>query len=255
MSKMLSEDKIRVIVPFIRDDLWGNDLIAATGADFIKTGGMVQVAVKFEPGTTDFAAVLDQLDTVVAGELTHHNPNEVAVYMLSFSEGAKIMAEAKQHAHLNNVYWYGGSAFAQNASMLNDTNATLFSYTHGLPCPLFGLDDAAKNKWQPLMDRIESRISRIPDAYSFTAYDALWVMIRAYRAAGDDLSIAQLKNSIVHEASAYFGASGNTELDVNGDRAVGNYDFWAVKSDSAVYGWKRVARYNSLNGTLVRLIE
>jgi branched-chain amino acid transport system substrate-binding protein len=255
MSKMLSEDKIRVIVPFIRDDLWGNDLVAATGTDFIKTGGLVQPSVKYEPGTTDFTVVLDELDTMVGSELTHHNPNEVAVYMLSFAEGTEIMAEAKRHPHLNNVYWYGGSAFAQNSSMMHDTNATLFAYTHGLPCPLFGLDDAASNKWQPLRNRIQTRLGRIPDVYAITAYDALWVVVRAYRAAGSNPPVDLLKKVFVNEADNYFGASGNTQLDSNGDRAVGNYDFWGVKTDSAGYGWKRVARYNSLHGVLTRLIE
>ena len=222
---------------------------------FAKTGGMVQPSVQFEPGTTDFSAALDELDAAVANELTHHNLNEVAVYMLSFSEGTRIMAEAKKHANLNNVYWYGGSAFALNVSMLNDTNAALFSYTHGLPCPLFGLDDAAKSKWQPLRDRISEQISRTPDVYAFTAYDALWVMVRGYLMAGKDHSIGTLKNVVLHEASTYFGTTGNTQLDTNGDRAFGNYDFWAVKTDSAGYGWKRVARYNSLYGTLSRLVE
>lgn len=255
MGKMLSEDKIKTIVPLIRNDLWGNDLVAATSADFIKTGGIVQPSVKYEPATNDFSAVLEKLDTAVAQELTHHNPNEVAVYMLSFAEGTKIMAEAKKYAHLNNVYWYGGSAFAQNASMLNDTNAALFAYTHGLPCPLFGLDDAAINKWQPLMERIQSQIGRVPDVYSFTAYDALWVLVRAYRTAGNEPSIALLKKVFVNEADNFFGASGNTQLDINGDRVVGNYDFWAVKSDSIGYEWKRVAQYNSLHGILIRQVE
>ncbi|MEI7723815.1 MAG: ABC transporter substrate-binding protein [Bacteroidota bacterium] len=255
MSKMLTEDKIRVIVPFIRNDLWGLDLVAATGADFIKTGGMVQPSVKFEPGTTDFSVALDELDAMVADELSHHNPNEVAVYMLSFAEGTGIMAEAKKYTHLNNVYWYGGSAFAQNASMLNNPDATLFAYTHGLPCPLFGLDDAAKNKWMPLRDEIEMQIGRVPDVYSITAYDALWVLVRAYRATGGNPTIELLKKVFVNESDSYFGASGNTQLDANGDRAVGNYDFWAVKTDSIGYSWKRVARYNSLNGILTRLIE
>ena len=255
MSNMLSEDKIKVIVPFIRNDLWGNDLVTATGADFIKAGGMVQPSIKFEPGLTDFTGVLTELDTVVASELSHHNPNEVAVYMLSFAEGTRIMAEAKKYTHLNNVYWYGASAFAQNGSMLNDTTAALFAYTHGLPCPLFGLDDAAKNRWQPLSYRIQNNIGRIPDVYAFTAYDALWVLVRAYLTANSDQTIAILKKVFVNEAAIYFGASGNTQLDTNGDRAFGNYDFWAVKTDSTGYGWKRVARYNSLDGTLIRLIR
>ncbi|MCX6268673.1 MAG: ABC transporter substrate-binding protein [Bacteroidetes bacterium] len=255
MSKMLTEDKIRAIVPFIRDDVWGNDLAAATGADFSKTGGITHPSVKFEPGTTDFSSSLNSLDTAVAWELAHHNPNEVAVYMLSFAEGTKIMNEAKHYENLNNVYWYGGSAFAQNGSMPEDTVASLFAYTHGLPCPVFGLDDAAKYKWQPLRDRIGSQIGRIPDAYAFTAYDALWVLVKSSLSAGNNPSMAHFKNIFIHEADGYFGASGNTQLDTNGDRSIGNYDFWAVKKDSVTFAWKRVARYNSLYGTITRIIE
>ncbi len=255
MTKMISEDKIKVLVPLIRNDVWGNDLVAATAADFAKLGGTVHSPVKFETGTDDFSGVLNELDMAVAGELAHYNPNEVAVYLLSFAEGTKIIADAKNHTNLNNVYWYGGSAFAQNASMLEDSNATLFAYTHGLPCPLFGLDDAAINKWQPLRNRIANELGRIPDVYAITAYDALWVLVRTALTVGKNQDIELMKTAFIHEADDFFGASGNTQLDINGDRAVGNYDFWAVKSDSAGYCWKRVARYNSLYGTLVRLIE
>ena len=216
---------------------------------------MVQPPVRYDPAISVFSAVLNELDTIVASELSHHNPNEVAVYMLSFAEGTAIMAEAKKHTHLNNVYWYGGSAFALNASILNDTNAALFAYTHGLPCPVFGLDDAAKNKWQPLEDKIQDRIGRMPDVYAITAYDVLWVLVRTHLTAGGNPSISLLKNVFVNEADDFFGASGNTQLDVNGDRAFGNYDFWAVKNDSIGYGWRRVARYNSYYGTLTRLVE
>ncbi|MDP1623521.1 MAG: ABC transporter substrate-binding protein [Bacteroidales bacterium] len=255
MSKLLADDKIRVIVPLVRDDVWGNDLVNATRNDFIKSGGLVQPAIKYDPATIDFTTVLDNLHIAVADELTHHNPNEVAVYMISLGEGTTILSEAKKHSHLNNVYWYGSSGIAQNASLLNDTTAALFAYTHGLPCPVFGLDDAAKNLWQPLRDRIAGQIGRIPDVYAFTSYDALWVLIKTYRAAGKDPPIDVLRNIFINEANSYFGVSGNTQLDTNGDRASGNYDFWAVKTDTAGYCWKRVARYNSLNGTLNRVIR
>jgi branched-chain amino acid transport system substrate-binding protein len=117
------------------------------------------------------------------------------------------------------------------------------------------LDEAAKNIWQPLKSRIENKIARTPDVYAFTAYDAVWVLMRAYRSAGKNPSCDMLKEVFINEAGSYFGASGNTLLDVNGDRAVGNYDFWAVKSDSTSYSWKRIARYNSLYGTLTRIKE
>ncbi len=255
MNSMLVEDKIRVIVPLIRDDLWGTDLLATTGKNFIKSGGQVTEPVRYNPALTDFSTVLAQADERVAAELLDHNPNEVAVYMLSFAEGDKILRNAKQHTSLNNVYWYGGSAFAQNASVLQDTNAAMFAYTHGLPCPVFGLDEGAKDKWIPLVERIRSEIGRKPDVYAITGYDALWVGVRTYLAAGNAPDISMLKKIFTSESCNFFGASGNTLLNINGDRAHGNYDFWSVKYDTTGFAWKRVARYNSVTGQLSRILE
>ena len=255
MNKMLTDDKIKVIVPFIRDDLWGNDLLNVTRENFIKSGGAVLPPLKYETGTTDFSVLLSQLDTLVAAELGHHNANEVAVYMLSFAEGSDVLGEANKYPHLNNVYWYGGSAFAGNTSVQNDTNAALFAYTHGLPCPIYGLDDAAKDKWQPLKDRIQAQLGRMPDVYALTAYDALWVSVLTYITTGLSPDIALLKSAFVRVSENFFGATGNTRLDDNGDRAIGNYDFWAVKHDTTGYNWKRIAKYNSATGTIIRLPE
>jgi len=252
MTNMLVDDKIKVILPLIRDDVWGNNLLDAVRNDFVKAGGSVQTAVKYVPGTTDYAASLAQLDARVSAVLGQHNPNEVAVYMLSFGEGSVILAKAKNYTHLNNVYWYGGSAFAENPSVQADPDAAFFAYTHGLPCPIFGLDDAAKDKWQPLRDRIEAQLGRVPEVYAFTAYDALWVSVLASATAGPASGVALLKSTLVRVADNFFGATGNTKLDTNGDRASANYDFWAVKHDTTGYNWKRVAKYNSVTGSLVR---
>lgn len=252
MSKLLFEDKVKVIVPVHRNDLWGHDLAQATGFEFSQRGGSVHEAVTYDPLTSDFHPVLAELEAAVADEMQHHNANDIAVYMLSFSEGTGLLALAKNYPNLNNVYWYGASAFSQNVSVLADTAAALFAYSHGLPCPVFGLDDAASGKWMPLRDRIVLLNGVAPDVYAYTAYDALQVLVRTALLTGDKASAEQVKSVFAAEAGAYFGVTGNTALDANGDRATGNYDFWSVKLDSAGYGWKRTARYFSATGILVR---
>jgi branched-chain amino acid transport system substrate-binding protein len=252
MSKMLAEDKVKMLVPIIRNDVWGNDLLKATQKDFIKRGGLVSASQNYDPASSDFSAVLTQLSEKVTEILQTYDPNDVAVYLLSFAEGSQILAQAKAYKDLNNVYWYGGSAFASNSSVIADTSAALFAYTHGLPCPVFGLDDAAKSKWEPLREQIKSQIGRYPDAYALTAYDALWVLVKTNMVVGENTGIENFKTAFVSESDSYFGATGHTLLDVNGDRAIGNYDVWSVKYDSSNYYWKLTARYNSADGTLTR---
>jgi len=255
ISKMLTEDQIKVIIPLIRNDIWGTNLLEAAAAAFSKTGGFVREPVLYDPGTSDFTDLLNQVDAQVAAELTTFNPDEVAVYLLTFGEGGIILHQAGAFDHLQQVGWYGGSAFAQNPSVIEDTIAGAFAVAQGLPCPIFGLDDQARFKWQPLREHIASIIGRDPDVYALTAYDALWVGALTFHMTGLRPEIGFLRSVFMMTANTFFGVTGNTLLNRNGDRAFGNYDFWAVKRNSGNFTWERVAFYNSATGVLTRLVK
>ena len=253
MTSMLLDDSIRVIVPIIRNDVWGNDLLGATSSSFTGKGGVAYTAVSYDPKASGFSAELTQLDNNVSTLLSSYTAREIGVYVCSFGEGSGILAAAGAYQNLRNVSWYGSSAFAQNASVISDTAAAGFAASHGLPCPIFGLDEAARSKWEPLIARIKSSLGRDPEVYALTAYDAIWVGIRTYLTTGSHPDLATFKLAFTDEASNYFGVSGNTTLDVNGDRAFGNYDFWGVKPLLPAYAWELVARYNSATGILTRV--
>lgn len=253
MRTLLVQDSMKVIVPLVRDDLWGRDLLASTRKDFEESGGRVHTPVLYPPNTTDFGAFLAELDGNTAEELLSYNPGEVAVYLIALGEGSDFLAQSNNYPDLSLVRWYGSSAFAQNASVFSDTTAAFFAKNHGFPCPVYGLDESAKNKWQPLVDRIRMQTGRVPEVYAITAYDACWVAVLTYLKTGSYPSVSFLKSVFTQEAGNFFGASGNTSLDVNGDRATGNYDFWAVERNLQGYTWKIVARYNSVTGVLIRV--
>jgi branched-chain amino acid transport system substrate-binding protein len=255
MAEMLLADSIRAIVPMIRNDVWGNDLLKATADNFTGQGGMFNPAVKYDPKAVSFTSELALLDSTVSRLLASYNIHELAVYLCSFGEGTAILAAAGNYPHLKMIRWYGGSAFAQNASLLADTVASGFALSHDLPCPIFGLDETAKYKWQPLIERIQSVLGRAPEVYALTAYDAVWVGVKTYIYTGFRRDIAMFKSAFTTEASNYFGVTGNTTLDANGDRAYGNYDFWAVKQIQSSRQWQVIARYNSATGILTRLVK
>jgi len=253
MTALLTNDTIRQLIPMVRDDVWGNDLLQATASDFTAQGGSVSDPVKFNVTGNDLAEAVTRLDNAVGEALEGYAPSEVGVYMLSFSEGTQILKAAQGKENLKKVRWYGGSAFAQNSTVLTDTAASGFASSHGLPCPVYGLDESARYIWEPLRARITGMIGHPPDVYALTAYDALWVVVRTALALGPDIKIERMKQFFIDEADHYYGASGNTRLDVAGDRAEGNYDFWALNPFPGGVEWKRIAWYNSATGTLVRL--
>jgi len=253
MAAMLAADNIRTIIPMIRNDVWGNDLLGATADNFTGQGGIVNPAMKYDPKASSFTSELALLDSTVSRLLASYNNHELAVYLCSFGEGTAILAAAGNYPHLKMIRWYGSSAFAQNASLLADTAASGFASSHDLPCPIFGLDETAKDKWQPLIERIQLILGRVPEVYALTAYDVVWIGVKTHIYTGLQRDIAMFKSAFTSEAANYFGVTGNTTLDANGDRAYGNYDFWAVKQIQSSRQWQVVARYNSATGTLTRL--
>ena len=253
MTKMLKEDEIGAIVPIVRDDIWGRDLLEAVRKDFTASGGVVHDPVLYAPVGTDYQAMLAALEANVQYEVDRFGAGRVAVYLISLSEGAGFLARAGAFTAMNGVAWYGSSGFSQNGAAIADTNAARFAYTHGFSCPIYGLDEAARNKWQPLVSAITAEIGRVPDVYAVTAYDALWVTAMTLLKTGPSPTLPFIRTTFITEADNYFGASGPTYLDDNGDRATGNYDFWSVTRDASGFRWHRTATYNSSTGVIIRL--
>ena len=88
----------------------------------------------------------------------------------------------------------------------------------------------------------------MPDAFALSTYDALFVVERALRAAGDLKDFASFKAAFVNAANAYSGVTGSTALDAAGDRLSADFDFWAVRPVNGTYGWVPIGTYT--NGTL-----
>jgi len=65
-------------------------------------------------------------------------------------------------------------------------------------------------------------------------------------------SISAYRSALLEQAAAYTGATGNTELNAAGDRAVGDYDFYQVCPGSPA-SWQRVAAYRAAAGTVASL--
>jgi ABC-type branched-subunit amino acid transport system substrate-binding protein len=82
--------------------------------------------------------------------------------------------------------------------------------------------------------------------FALSTYDVLFVLQRALEDVGDLKNFAAFKAAFVSEADAYSGITGSLALNSAGDRANGDFDFWAVRSDN----WVRVGTYNSSNGQI-----
>jgi len=246
---LMWHDGIRTIIPLWRNDAGNNGLHDSVKADFENLGGTVTSGYQYQPTTTDFSAgttsVASQISTLLLAGADSHS---IAIYLAAFDEVVDVFHSAANNSILSSTHWYGSDGVALSATLTGDASAAAFAASAGYPNPTFGLPDALQSLWQPVADAIEVRTGITPDAFALSTYDALFVVERALRAAGDLKHFAIFKSAFVDAADSYSGVTGSTALDPAGDRLNADFDFWAIRLANGSYGWVRIGTYT--NGTL-----
>jgi branched-chain amino acid transport system substrate-binding protein len=247
---LMQHDGIQHIVPLWRNDAGNNGLHDSVQAAFEALGGTVASGFRYEPSTTDFSAATSSIATQIAGLIGGGtNPSAIAVYLAAFDEVVGIFNAAHSlGAPLSTTEWYGSDGVALSAALTGDATAAAFAASVDYPNPIFGLPDSLQSEWQPIADEIEARTGIKPDAFALSTYDGLFVIQRALEDVGDLKNFAAFKAAFVSEADQYQGITGSLALNLAGDRANGDFDFWAVRSRNGSYSWVRIGSYN--NGVL-----
>jgi branched-chain amino acid transport system substrate-binding protein len=253
IAALLMDDGVdNLVVLRPEGSIWAFDLSEAVIAEM---AGASQVGVHaYTVGTLN--SVLAEAETEVAAGWTSEERTSGAVYLVCFGEGVDILEIASDYPTLSGLPWYGASAFANNAALLENANALANAETLGLTCPVFGVDlsGEAGNVHQ----RLEERLGRPPESYALVAFDVYGLLtefVGAYvppaetpveRGALERDAIDQLLDL----AASRSGLTGSLELNEYGDRRYGDYHFWRVEGG----GWNKVAEFNidEGGGTLVR---
>ena len=258
IAKRMWDDGIRVVVPFWRTDVYGNDLVKATKQSLQELGGRVADGVGYIPNTGDFAASLNRinfivwdqdlkaLDSKVNQAISQYGTDKIGVYFVGFDEIAPIFIQAQNHPTLSKVKWYGSDGSTLNNKLIRNTEAAAFAVKTGFPTPIYAVENDNDERLKHIEDQIHEQIERTPRSYASVAYDALWVSALAENNTKATRDINYLKSTIVKIADSYNGITGNTTLNQFGDRKYGDYDFWAVRNSGSTHDsfiWKRIGKY------------
>lgn len=247
-AALMAADGIDTLVPMWRVDAGNTGLHDSTTIRFAALGGTAIAGVSYDPSTTNFAPLVTSLGNAVRSAKAA-NPNaHIGVYLAAFEEAAAILELARLDADLAGVRWYGGDGITQSQALLANANAAQFAAATHFAAPNVGLDESERDRWAPISAAIALRTGFQPDALALSVYDGAWVAV---------LSAIEVQNeapfrraSFVRNVQRYWGLTGPTELDANGDRAIGNFDFWTVASSSGQLAWVRSAQY--VGGHVVR---
>jgi ABC-type branched-subunit amino acid transport system substrate-binding protein len=170
--------------------------------------------------------------------LDMHDAESVAIYLLSFEEGALVMsqAQAMDDPVLSSVRWYGGDGsavtFSQNALAAKFAQTTKFVF------PRYG------NESSETFLRLRERLGREPDTVSVNAYDALWLITQTYLAAGSNKPEI-FRAGLPQVAKTLMGSYGSLAFNEAGDRDFTYYEFLTLESTNGTMQWRPLAKYTS----------
>ena len=244
VTALMALEGVEVIAPFYRDDAWGRDMYKAAREEFIAMNRTVLEPVKFDPDTADYSMQVKELDLRVSDALKT-NKGRVAVYMMAF-DPVPIVLEADKYDALSSVKWYGNDITALNSELLNNSQASVFALKTDLGSPIMGAVGLTEKSH--ITKDIEEKTGRTPNAYALALYDALWITALAEVSIPEKSSPKTVKKALTDIANHYNGETGQTGLDINGDRIVGDYDFWAITSKNQTKTWTNTAKYHGGEG-------
>ncbi|MGB6531185.1 MAG: penicillin-binding protein activator [Candidatus Nitrosopolaris sp.] len=259
ISKQMWQDGVRVVVPIWRADVYGNDLVNATRADFRNLGGIMLDGVGYIPQTGDFSTSLNRINFIIWDQdlrslsskvndaVVQFGADKVGVYLVAFDEVVPIFIEAQNFPMLSMVKWYGSDGSALNNKLVRNAEASTFATKTGFVNPIYGVDKAKNSyKFAVVNKEIRQKIGRLARSYADVAYDAFWVAALTENATGGTNDINYLKKTFLQISNSYTGITGDTSLNQAGDRKHGDYDFWAIKPsdrNNNAFVWTQVARF------------
>jgi len=227
ISDLMWANGIRTVIPVWRADVGNIGLHEAMLNSFTTLGGVVMEGIEYSVDAVDFAPVSDSIHTLVNVRLIDDQPAEIGIYLAGFDEIVHLFNVAKNDSLIAALKWYGSNGTALSAVLCADTGAVRFASRVGFPTPIFGLNPDDHEEWEPIVNGIENQTGIKPDAYTLAIYDALWVAALTYQEA-DEEDFAQIKSTYTDIAQYYIGLTGLTTLNSAGDRAIANFDFWAI---------------------------
>ncbi len=251
ISALFMYDSIKVVIPIVRNDVWGTGLLSDADSILSAQGINMENAIMYDPASLNASEIATQVSAAIVLARSHTPDSAIAVYLLSFAEGTEILHAVSLAQNDPPVKWYGSSAFANNNSLLLDDIASDFARAQRFRSPSFAPDSANVSKWGPVNDELISTLGRKPEVFALTTYDAIWVMAGAYLLAHDHNDLRQFKSSLEDFTGYFDGITGKLTLDNNGDRKYASFNFWGIASSGGNDIWKSFGSYNNADGQLI----
>jgi branched-chain amino acid transport system substrate-binding protein len=233
INTVMENDGIQNLAVINLSDSWGTSLEENIETQF--NGNYLGSSEFFSFRPSEINLALDSLSTIITSNVTPAEYEETAVFVVCYDEGTMILELADAYDALVDVSWYCCDGYVNNNAIFDSTAvaALQFALDTEFRSAIFGVDDTVE--YLTLKNRIEASVSVEVNNYAILCYDAAEIAIDVLDMSDDDTLFDELKQNMINTLNGYSGVTGVIEIDANGDRIDGRYDFWGLNDTPEWY--------------------
>lgn len=214
---MIEDAGIEVLVPFIRDDVWGNGILNAVKEQY---NGTIPDEFKYATTNLEFSAEIGTLDLRIGDLIEEYGADKVGVLYVGTDEFLTVIEGAKLYDNVDNVRWFSTNTQATNQALFQNEVAAEFVDTVMLTVTKQG--ESANHVVDHVDSILNATSERAPSQYTYAAYDSVWLLGIAILQTGTT-DVSTLVNAIPLVAEHMIGAAGPLRLTDVGDLAYAEY--------------------------------
>jgi len=176
ITSLILDDNIKYLIPVYRLDIGNEGLYKSLNDVATKEKLFVSEPITYTDDSENFDNILDKLKIKLNEALSKFPNTQIGVYLAAFDENMEIFREAYKFPELEKVKWYGSDGAALSKVLISNSVASDFAISVDYPCPIFGLENNASEKWMPVKKAIFESTRMEADAFALATYDALWIV-------------------------------------------------------------------------------
>lgn len=239
---MIEGAGIEVLIPFIRDDAWGNGLLNGVKESY---SGTIPEDFKYPTTGLEFSAEIGTLDLRIGDLIEEYGADKVGVLYVGTNEFLTIIEGMKLYDNVDNVRWFSTNTQATNENLFSNEAAAEFVDTVMFTVTKQG-STGANHVTVHVDDILNATSGRTPSQYTYAAYDSVWLLGMAILQTGT-ANVTTVVDAIPLVGEHMIGAAGPLRLTDNGDLLHAEYSILQVSDGEFV----TIYDYDSATDSLI----
>jgi len=242
LAQLANHFGLKHVVVVWRGDDWGDNLANSTLTNLASLGIDAINGPRYSTQANDYTSEVNQLASTVSSLISKYGASSVGVILISFEEGVQFMDQASQYSSLSSVRWIGTDGIAKSGKLIGDPVAAAFAVKTNFTATISGT--LPNPKYDALTNRFVQQLGTEPITYAYNTYDIAWILALSIVTAGE-YNPDKVVKVLPTIASDFYGVTGWTQLNQNGDRAFANYFIYAVAKEANQYQWVYAGMYDT----------